>query len=455
MAGGEWSEQNKVLPGVYISYKSAPSSLITKGDRGVVAYASLYSWGPSETFIEVEDPSQSLALLGYDQTANQLEFMRQMFLGSNRTRGAKKILFWRLASTDAVKAAVTSGSLTVTATYTGTRGNDLTVVITADPDNSSTNGYTYVIQTLLGGSVVDTQTITKTTQPTIADLKNNAWVVFSGTGNLSANTGLVLANGTNGTTAATAHSNFMSALESKRFDVVCYDGTDAVLKAAYASFVERMNRDEGIKCQAVVSNYSASDTEFVINAKSQALELITGATLTAEQFTWWIAGASAGADINESLTNAIYPNIAKVTPELSKTEQIESIEKGQFAIVNSFDEFRVLDDVNSLHSFTVEKGKLFSQNRVSRSLNNFINDVQLTFSKHYVGAVDNEEEGRKLLKANILALMLQYQSKKAFQNVNADDVEIFEGDEKTAVVIAVAIQFVGSINKIYIKVTCS
>ena len=34
MAGGTWIDQNKVLPGVYINYSSAPSTLATMGERG-------------------------------------------------------------------------------------------------------------------------------------------------------------------------------------------------------------------------------------------------------------------------------------------------------------------------------------------------------------------------------------------------------------------------------------
>jgi hypothetical protein len=41
MAGGTWIDQNKVRPGVYINYKSAPASLATMGERGVVAIARI------------------------------------------------------------------------------------------------------------------------------------------------------------------------------------------------------------------------------------------------------------------------------------------------------------------------------------------------------------------------------------------------------------------------------
>ena len=44
MAGGTWSSQNKVRPGVYIRFRSAAVAGLTVGERGVVAIAEPLSW---------------------------------------------------------------------------------------------------------------------------------------------------------------------------------------------------------------------------------------------------------------------------------------------------------------------------------------------------------------------------------------------------------------------------
>ena len=92
MAGGTWIDQNKVRPGVYINYKSSPQALSTMGERGTVAIARQLSWGEVGKLIAIEDPSDCATKLGYSSTADEMLFIRQILLGSNRTNGAKKVL---------------------------------------------------------------------------------------------------------------------------------------------------------------------------------------------------------------------------------------------------------------------------------------------------------------------------------------------------------------------------
>lgn len=55
MAGGQWTETNKVLPGIYINYKTKPNVQATVGTRGVVAIARELPWGPTDTLMEIND----------------------------------------------------------------------------------------------------------------------------------------------------------------------------------------------------------------------------------------------------------------------------------------------------------------------------------------------------------------------------------------------------------------
>lgn len=83
------------------------------------------------------------------------------------------------------------------------------------------------------------------------------------------------------------------------------------------------------------------------------------------------------------------------------------------------------------------------------------NDIYKTFALYYIGAVHNDEEGRKALKAEILNLMLKYQGNRALQNVVVDDVTVNKGVDSDAVVIEINCQPVDSIEKIYINITIS
>ena len=557
MAGGTWIDQNKVRPGVYINYKSSPQALSTMGERGTVAIARQLSWGEVGKLIAIEDPSDCATKLGYSSTADEMLFIRQILLGSNRTNGAKKVLVWRLDCAGASKASALLGTETgaakAEARYVGTRGNDISIVVTAI-NNSESNPVGYAIQTLLAGKVVESVTVKQ--DATGNQIESNSYVVFSGgaikegtyplTGGSNGNpyknpikasaelykgSSLVitaeavvagedgnrisveigdthsgssqrdlivyidniekartpfsggastvqvsneyvvvnktgntdwetvektqLSGGSDGTTPdASIYDAFFTALKTTAFDVLIYDGKDATLKSTFASFVKDQSNEEGKRCQCVLSEYVA-DNECIISCASQSVTLDTGAVLKPEQLTWWVGGASAGANVNESLTYSCYPGAVDIEPKLTRSEQEAQIEGGNFALISQFDKIQVLTDINSFTTFSVEKGKAFRKNRVVRTVFGLCNDIYKTFALYYIGAVHNDEEGRKALKAEILNLMLKYQGNRALQNVVVDDVTVNKGVDSDAVVIEINCQPVDSIEKIYINITIS
>ena len=557
MAGGTWIDQNKVRPGVYINYKSSPQALSTMGERGTVAIARQLSWGEVGKLIAIEDPSDCATKLGYSSTADEMLFIRQILLGSNRTNGAKKVLVWRLDCAGASKASAVIGSgdgaAKAEARYVGTRGNDISIVVTAI-NNSENKPVGYAIQTLLAGKVVESVTVGL--DATGNQIESNSYVVFSGgaikdgtyplTGgsdgnpyknpikasaelykgssivitaeavvagkdgnrisveigdthsgssqrdlivyvdniekartpfsggasnievsneyvvvNKTGNTDWTtvektqLSGGSDGTTPdASIYDAFFTALKTTAFDVLIYDGKDATLKSTFASFVKDQSNEEGKRCQCVLSEYVA-DNECIISCASQSVTLDTGAVLKPEQLTWWVGGASAGANVNESLTYSCYPGAVDIQPKLTRSEQEAQIEGGNFALISQFDKIQVLTDINSFTTFSVEKGKAFRKNRVVRTVFGLCNDIYKTFALYYIGAVHNDEEGRKALKAEILNLMLKYQGNRALQNVVVDDVTVNKGVDSDAVVIEINCQPVDSIEKIYINITIS
>jgi len=443
MAGGTWIDQNKVRPGVYINYKSAPASLATMGERGVVAIARILDWGEKGKFYTIEDPSDC-AKIGHSITDDEMLFIRQILLGSNRTQGATKILLWSLSTTGGANASATIEDTTATAKYPGAFGNRISFDIEYTDENTP-----FTINTYLDGAMVDSQTANDWN-----DVHENDYVTFSGdvtAGGVQKS----LTGGANGTPTSTAYSDFLSALELQKFDVVIYDGAEAVTKTAFADFVKRLSNQEGVKCQAVLSDANNPDNECVINVYPQAVTLTDGTQLAASELTWWVGGASAGANVYESLTYAAYPDAIEVDPVLTSSQQEDAINAGKFALIAQFDRIQVLTDINSFVTFSVEKGKAFRKNRVIRTIFGLCNDIYRTFATYYIGAVHNDEEGRKALKAEILDLMNRYQGNRALQNVEAEDVTVLQGIESDAVVIEIYCQPVDSIEKIYINITIS
>jgi hypothetical protein len=389
-------------------------------------------------------------------------WFRQLLLGTNRSSGASKVLVWRLGATGSAAATATvepttegdTSSLTITAKYKGTRGNDITVVVTPDPDNTSTRTIFYV-QTLVSGSLVDSQTLkSETSSVSLSGLVNNDWVEFTATGNAFA-ANATLSGGSNGTTSETAFSEFMAAAELETWNVLAYGGSDSVTKSALTSFVKRLANDEGKKVQACLWNYPSADNECVISVYPQQITDLSGHQLTAEEMVCWVAGSTAGASVSQSLTYAAHPDAASISPVLTSSQQIDAINAGQFAFIDEFGSIKNLQDNNTFTTFAATKGKAFRKNRVIRVLFGLANDIYRVFAQYYIGNTNNDEFGRGLLKAEILELLNRYQGNSAVQNVVADDVTVSPGNDSDSVLIEVYVQPVDSIEKIYINITIS
>ena len=74
---------------------------------------------------------------------------------------------------------------------------------------------------------------------------------------------------------------------------------------------------------------------------------------------------------------------------------------------------------------------------------------------NYVGKVNNNADGRSLLRATLIEYFNELQRMNAIQNLEAEDVTVSAGVDIDAVVIECNIQPVDSIEKIYITVNLS
>lgn len=445
MAGGTWTTQNKVRPGVYIRFQSIGKQSTNVGDRGTAAICEPLSWGPVGQVMKVDAGADTTPFTGYPITDSKNRFLTEIFKGSDRTPAPRQVLLCRPAATGAAAASgqLGEGALTVTAKYPGARGNDITVSIAADADAEGS----FTVSTLVDGAVVDAQQVTAP-----SGLTDNGWVTFSGEGPLSASGGIPLTGGLDGETASAAWSEFLTALEPYPFDILIYDGTDATVQQAMASFVRRLAEENGRYAQLVTANMAAPNSQYVINVAS-GVTLSDGTELTAGQAAWWVGGAQAGALYNQSLTYAVYPGAAAVSPMRTDSQISQSLKDGQLVLDAEEGQVRVEMDINSLTTFTQNTGEVFRYNRTMRLCSTIANDIYRTFRQGFIGVVNNNDAGRRQFKARIVGYLLDMQAAEAIQNFTPDDVEVLPGEELTSVVVNLTIQAVGSIEKIYVTVS--
>lgn len=434
MAGGTWVTQNKVRPGPYINFEGK-GTVGTVGQRGIMTMALSLSWGAPKTVITINAGDDVSKILGYDITASSLLLVREAM------KRASTVLLYRLNT--GTKATVTTGTLTATAKYGGLRGNNLTVVIQTNIDDNAK----FDVQTLLSGVVVETQTVAA-----IAGLVANDWIVWSGTGALATTAGAPLVGGADGTVANQDHTDYLAAIELHEFQTMALPSTDPTLKSVYVAFAKRLREDEGRKIQLAVENYPSADYEGVISVKNGVI-LSDGTTLTAAQATAWAAAATAGAEMNESLTYQAYDDAVDVGTRYTNSQIEAALLAGEFVFTLSNGRPVVEQDINTLTSFTPTKPKSFSKNRVIRVLDGIANDFKRIFSLYYIGKVNNNADGRALFWNECVTYLNTLQGIAAIQNFNAQtDVIVLPGDDVDSVYSEVNIQPVDSIEKIYMKV---
>ena len=252
---------------------------------------------------------------------------------------------------------------------------------------------------------------------------------------------------------SSAYSAYLTAIEPYKFDIMVYDGTDSTVQTALLSFIERMNDNNGQYCQLVASDLSNPNSRYVINVNSP-VNLSDGTQLTAQQATWWAGGAQAGAMYNQSLTYAQYPG-AVSTAMWTTDEYDNQIQAGNFVLFAEDGVVKVMQDINTLTTYTQDIGEIYRYNRTMRLCNTIANDIFKQFSASFIGVVNNNEQGRARFQAAIVGYLQQIQDNQGIQNFTPEDVEVLPGTAIDAIVVNVAIQAVGSVEKIYMTVEVS
>ena len=409
IGGGTFTVQNKILPGAYINFVSL-GSVVKMGTRGVAALPLELNWGPENKVFSVyaEDFNKNaLSVFGYDPTADDILLVKEAL------KRARTLMIYRVNS-GGKKATATVGGVTVTAACGGTRGNAISVAILTNADNATNVD----VVTYLDGMVMDS--------PAVAT---------------------PLTGGTNGTVNGAAHTAALNAFEVESFNVVGYPGTDEEIKSLYATFVKRLRDDEGKKIVGVLHDYKG-DNIGLINVKNGVV-LNDGTTVTGDKAVAWVSGASAGAEINESLTNTAYDDAVDVDIKYTKSQFEAAIQAGEFVFYADYGKARVLTDINSLTSFGGGVTEDWTSNRVIRVLDGWANDVARIFGDSYIGKVTNSDTGRQLFKADLVSLALQYQDIDAISDFVSEDITIQQGNGKRDVAVDSALKPNDSMEKLY------
>ena len=425
LGGGTFISQNKKLPGTYINFASAQSASSSIGERGVAAMAIEMDWGKDGEIIEVTSESfakDSLKIFGYDYSNEKLKGLRDLF------KNIKKAYFYRLNSGNKATTDI------ATAKCSGTRGNDIRIVVAKNIDDETK----YDVITYLGTKEVDKQTV-----ETVSELVENDYVTFT-MESLQVTAGKNLTGGTNGDVSGEAHQNFLDKLESYQVNAIGCTAKDQSTSNLYVQYAKRLRDEQGIKFQVVLYN-NAANYEGVVNVKNTTAE-------DDSALVYWVTGVIAGCEINKSNTNKTYDGEYTINADYTQAQLEASIDAGEFTLHKVGDEIRVLVDINSLVDTTSEKGEEFKSNQTIRVLDQIASDVASVFNSKYLGKIANNEAGRTSLWSDIVTLFKDYQTLQAIENFEDEDISVEIGNDKKSVTINTSVQVINAMEKLYMTV---
>lgn len=449
-AGGTWTVQNKQRPGAYINFVSVPKPVGTIGDRGVMTACLPMTWGPSGQLITLygEDllNGKSLAKVGCTAFDTDESLPYRLALA-----GSYKALLFR-ADTGGTKATnvISTGVLTANAKHAGTTGNGISVVITADKPQAGQ----YTVDILF--KLVQQESFVVSELADFSDIESE-WVDFivpasPSSTEIPVTTGAVLSSGTNGTvTGETTYPAYFSAVDGEQWQCMAIN-TSAAVGAKVTEFIKLLRDTRGKKVQAVVYNYPAADYEGIISV-DQGFKTAQD-SVTVDLFPLYVASITAGANVNESNTARVVQDALSIINPIAEEDIEDALKAGKFLLSYRQDGVVCVEkDINSLHSFTVDKNYAFSKNRVVRCLDEIGNATALVFNRNYCGKVDNNDVGRNLYKTELISMMDQLQSIGAVQNFEGtSDITVLPGNDVDSVVVDLLVQPVDSMEKLYMTV---
>ncbi|MCY7575902.1 phage tail sheath family protein [Bacillus pumilus] len=445
MNGGTFTPgTEKKRPGIYFNFKTTAQQRITLGNRGTVALPITMSWGEPKTFISIsgiEDLNKKVGLNIDDKS---------LLLFREAKKKAQTVLLYRLNEGEPAKAQI-SENFNVLANYGGQKGNEVTIQVTENVlDSSKRDVVTYV-----GTDIVDKQVVTD-----VKELKQNKYVSFSGEGEVTITAGVTLSGGKNGVPSVADYTAFLEAAETEYFDVIALpNNTSEQLKATFVAFVKRLRDDQGRKVQGVLPNYAA-DHEGIINVTSGVM-LEDGTEITPAKATAWVAGASAGANFNQSLTFVEYEGAVDTLERLDNDQVEYCLSQGEFLF--TFDardrSVSVEKDINSLTSYTTEKNKTFGKNKIIRVLDAINNDLTrelknlIKLRKANGNDIPASDDGLQLVKTLITQYLTQLQDGSGITGFDSEtDITIALNEDRDGFLIDLAVQPVDAAEKFYFNV---
>jgi hypothetical protein len=271
--------------------------------------------------------------------------------------------------------------------------------------------------------------------------------------NITAFAGVTLSAGTDPTVADANYTNFMNSASDAVWDTIAFPVESSSIAGLATTYIKNLRENDGRGVQAVVLNYNAADYEGIISV-DQGYRIGTDEEVPPESFVCYVAGATAGAAINQSNTYKLIPGATEIINPKTNDEIEEGLTSGKLMLTQRQDRsIVIIKDINTLVNFSQDRSYVFSKNRPIRTLDDIGTTITIMFENNYIGKIDNNDSGRTLFKGDIIGYLTGLNDRiGAIQNFEPSDVEVLPGPDIESVIVNLWIQVVDSMEKCYLTV---
>jgi hypothetical protein len=347
--GGTWSSVDPPQrAGLFVNVDTIPATAPIADSAGVVGLVVTADWGPANEIIDIDSPSAAAAYFGSGSDAEYAVVGALTGEGVVGRGGASVVRVYRAAASAKAKASVSlantattpATAVTLTAAYFGTRANNFTVTVRANPADGTLKDILIFEGTILRESYIG---LAPGDIAGVVDIINSQSLLVEAT---AGDTTAPLANVTNSaflggnsgsTLTGTEHTAAQAAFEALGgFSAFAVFGlTDSAIRGTYAGWTDRLN-SEG-KTFVMVFGGGAGETTVTALSRTVSLDspycvniygdlTVDGTTYNSAQMTPRIAGIIAAAGASRSISFAQLPDASMPTPPTNA--QIESLVRG-------------------------------------------------------------------------------------------------------------------------------
>ena len=141
----------------------------------------------------------------------------------------------------------------------------------------------------------------------------------------------------------------------------------------------------------------AANHEGIINFVTDNIK-VGAKTYSTAEFCARIAGILAGLPLNRSSTYYTLDDVESITE--SETPDAD-VDGGKLILINDGTKIKIARGVNSLTTFTEDKGKDFSKIKIVEAVDMIRDDIRSTFEDEFVGKVENSYDNKVVFIAAV------------------------------------------------------